>query len=295
VAGPFRSGYVSIIGRPNVGKSTLLNVLLGQKVAIVSAKPQTTRNRIMGIRTTEDAQIIFIDTPGIHTPQNLLGKTMIAAVKDAMREIDLVVFVTDAGRHFKDDRVIAEYLGGVEIPVILLINKIDLVPRAELLPLTAAYGELFPFREIIPVSAAKRDGTDLLLRKITEYLPEGPRYYPDEYVTDQIERTMAAEIVREKIMERTSDEIPYSVAVEVIEWKEREDGLIAISAHIYVEREGQKGIIIGEKGRVLKAIGTRARTDLERLLNARVFLQLWVKVRKGWRDDRRALDELGYK
>jgi GTP-binding protein Era len=295
VAGPFRSGYVSIIGRPNVGKSTLLNVLLGQKVAIVSAKPQTTRNRIMGIRTTEDAQIIFIDTPGIHTPQNLLGKTMIAAVKDAMREIDLVVFVTDAGRHFKDDRVIAEYLGGVEIPVILLINKIDLVPRAELLPLTAAYGELFPFREIIPVSAAKRDGTDLLLRKITEYLPEGPRYYPDEYVTDQIERTMAAEIVREKIMERTSDEIPYSVAVEVIEWKEREDGLIAISAHIYVEREGQKGIIIGEKGRVLKAIGTRARTDLERLLNARVFLQLWVKVRKGWRDDKRVLDELGYK
>jgi GTP-binding protein Era len=295
VTGPFRSGYVSIIGRPNVGKSTLLNVLLGQKVAIVSAKPQTTRNRIMGIRTTEDAQIIFIDTPGIHSPKNLLGKTMIAAVKEAMREIDLVVFVTDAGRHFKDDKVIAEFLGGVEVPVILLINKIDLVPRAELLPMTAAYGELFPFREIIPVSALKRDGTDILLRKITEYLPEGPRYYPDEYVTDQIERSMAAEIVREKIMAKTSDEIPYSVAVEVVEWKEREDGLISISAHIYVEREGQKGIIIGEKGRVLKSIGTLARTDLERLLNARVFLQLWVKVKKGWRDDKRVLDDLGYK
>lgn len=295
MAESFRSGYVSIIGRPNVGKSTLLNVLLGQKVAIVSAKPQTTRNRVLGIKTTDDAQIIFIDTPGIHAPKNLLGKTMIGAVKDALREIDLVVFVTEPGPHFKDDKVIAGYLRDVENPVILLINKIDLVQRSELLPLTAEYRELFPFKEIIPVSAIKRDGVDILIRKIGEYLPEGPKYYPEDFVTDQIERTMAAEIIREKIMERTSDEIPYSVAVEVIEWNEREDGLVSVSANIYVEREGQKGIIIGEKGRMLKSIGTLARMDIERLLNARVFLQLWVKVRKGWRDDKKVLDELGYK
>lgn len=295
MAGSFRSGYVSIIGRPNVGKSTLLNALLGQKVAIVSAKPQTTRNRILGIKTTDDAQIIFIDTPGIHVPKNLLGKTMIGAVKDALREIDLIVFVIEPGPHFKDDKVIAEYLKDVENPVILLINKIDLVQRSELLPLTAEYKELFPFKEIIPVSAIKRDGMEILLRKISEYLPEGPQYYPGDTLTDQIERTMAAEIIREKIMEKTSDEIPYSVAVEVIDWNEREDGLISVSANIYVEREGQKGIIIGEKGRMLKSVGTRARVDIERLLNARVFLQLWVKVRKGWRDDKKVLDELGYK
>lgn len=295
MTGSFRSGYVSIIGRPNVGKSTLLNALLGQKVAIVSAKPQTTRNRILGIKTTDDAQIIFIDTPGIHSPKNLLGKTMIGAVKDALREIDLIVFVTEPGPHFKDDRVIAEYLKDVENPVILLINKIDLVQRSELLPLTAEYKELFPFKEIIPVSAIKRDGMEILLRKISEYLPEGPKYYPGDTLTDQIERTMAAEIIREKIMEKTSDEIPYSVAVEVIDWNEREDGLISVSANIYVEREGQKGIIIGEKGRMLKSVGTLARVDIERLLNAKVFLQLWVKVRKGWRDDKKVLDELGYK
>ena len=295
MANPFRSGYVSLIGRPNVGKSTILNVLLGQKVSIVSAKPQTTRNRVLGIRTSDDSQIIFIDTPGIHIPKNLLGKTMVGTAKEALQEIDLVVFVVEPGPHYKDDKIIAEYLRDVESPVILLINKIDLVPRNEVLPLIAEYKDLFPFREIIPVSAIKQDGMDLLVRKISEYLPEGPKYYPEEYVTDQIERNMASEIIREKIMEKTSDEIPYSVAVEVIDWNEREDGLISVSANIYVERNGQKGIIIGEKGKMLKAIGSLARAEIEKLLNAKVFLQLWVKVRKGWRDDRKVLDELGYK
>lgn len=295
MAESFRSGFVSIIGKPNVGKSTLLNALIGQKIAIVSRKAQTTRNRLLGIRTAENAQIIFIDTPGIHRPKNLLGKTMITAVKDALREIDVLLFVAEPGSHMKDDAVITEYLKDAATPVILAINKLDLVKKSELLPIIDVYRELFPFRAIIPVSALKGDGMDLLVNEITRYLPEGPQYYPDELVTDQMERFMASEIIREKIIERTADEIPYSTAVEVLEWTEREDGIIAVTANIYVEREGQKGIIIGEKGRMLKSIGTLARLDLEKLLNTKIFLKLWVKVRKGWRDDGRALNELGYK
>jgi GTP-binding protein Era len=294
VTGSFRSGYVSLIGRPNVGKSTLLNVFLGQKIAIVTEKPQTTRNRIMGIKTSDKAQIIFIDTPGIHNPRNLLGKTMVGSAKEALKEIDLVVFVAEAGGPLHRDKAILESLENIEMPVILLINKIDLLKKSELLAMIDAYRELFPFKEIIPVSAMKHDGIDSVLDTIVEYLKPGPKYYPDDLVTDQIERFMAAEIIREKIMEKTSDELPYSVAVEVLNWTEREDGIIAISANIYVERDGQKGIIIGEHGRMLKSIGTRARLEIERLLDARVFLQLWVKVKKGWRDDKKMLHELGY-
>ncbi len=292
---PFRSGYVSIIGRPNVGKSTLLNALLGQKIAIVSEKPQTTRNRLLGIKNLEDAQIIFIDTPGIHTPRTLLGKTMVRSAREVLAEIDLVVFVTDPAGRMKQDEPVIEYLKDAGRPVILLINKIDLVRPPELLPLIDAYGKLFRFREIIPVSALKGKGIEILLEKIPGYLPEGPRYYPDDIVTDQIERFMAAEIIREKIMGKTTEEVPHSVAVDVQNWVEREDGLVEIGANIYVEREGQKGIIIGEKGKMLRAIGTLARRDIERLLGTRVFLQLWVKVKKGWRDDKRVLNELGYR
>jgi GTP-binding protein Era len=291
----FRSGYVSLMGRPNVGKSTLLNVLLGQKIAIVTEKAQTTRNRIVGIKTLDRAQIIFIDTPGIHRPRNLLGRTMVRTVKEVLKEIDVAVLVTEADVRVPADREIIESFRNIDRPVILLINKTDKVHYPDLLPLIDDYRNQFAFSEIIPVSAIKEEGVDIFVSSIVRHLPEGPKYYPDELVTDQFERFMVAEIIREKVMSRTTDEIPYSVAVEVIAWNEREDGVIFIDANIYVERKGQKGIIIGEKGNRLKTIGTLARKEMEQLLGTKVFLQVWVKVRKGWRDDKRILDELGYR
>jgi GTP-binding protein Era len=291
----FHSGYVSLVGRPNVGKSTLLNVLLGQKIAIVSSRPQTTRNRILGIKNLEKTQIIFVDTPGIHKPKNLLGQVMMRSAREVLEEIDLVVLVAAVDSSPKQDGALIGYLGKIEKPVFLAINKVDLVRPPELLPTIDAYRKLFPFREIIPVSALKGKGVDLLLEKIRLCLPEGPKYYPDEIVTDQIERFMAAEIIREKVMETTVEEVPYAVAVEVLNWDEREDGLVSIVANIYVEREGQKGIIIGRKGKMLKAIGTLARRDIEKLLGTKVFLQLWVKFKKGWRDDKKVLNDLGYR
>lgn len=290
----FRSGYVSIIGRPNVGKSTLLNNILGQKVAIVTERPQTTRNKLVGIRTFPDAQIIFIDTPGIHEPKHLLGKRMVRAAQEVLQEIDIVLFMIDAERAVAKDKEIIALLKATGSPVFLLINKIDSMKKTDLLPLIDTYRALYPFREILPVSAESGEGVDIVIEKIKETLPPGPKYYADDMLTDQMERFMATEIIREKIMLKTSEEIPHSVAVEVLEWKEREDGLVAISANIYVEREGQKGIIIGKNGALLKMIGTNARHDIERLLGTKVFLQLWVKVRSGWRDDNSALKELGY-
>ncbi len=290
----FRSGYVSLIGRPNVGKSTILNALLGQKIAIVSDKSQTTRNRILGIKTYDNAQIIFIDTPGIHKPRHMLGETMVRAVKEALKEIDMVIFVTEPGRSKDRDREIIESLKALDRPVMLAINKIDKIKKTELLSIIDDYKKLFAFKEIIPLSALKQDGLDILQENILKYLPEGPKYYPDELVTDQIERFMVAEIIREKIMEKTSDEIPYSVAVEVVDWTERKEGAVLISANIYVEREGQKGIIIGKKGKMLKVVGTASRQDIEKLLGTKVFLQLWVKVRRGWRDNKKILTELRY-
>jgi GTP-binding protein Era len=291
----FCSGYVSIIGRPNVGKSTLLNALLGQKISIVAARPQTTRNRILGIKNLPEAQIVFIDTPGIHKPKNLLGEAMVRSAREVLEEIDIVLFVAEAGRQTEKDRIIIESLARVDKPVFLVINKIDEVKKQDILPMIDRYKELFRFSEIIPVSALKGDGIGIVLEKILERLPAGPKYYPDDIVTDRIERFMAAEIIREKIMERTGEEIPYSVAVDVDSWTERPDGVTAIAANIYVERKGQKGIIIGAKGRMLKEVGTLARIDIERLLGARVFLQLWVKVKRGWRDDKKILHELGYR
>ncbi len=291
----FRSGYVSIIGRPNVGKATLLNALLGQKISIVAARPQTTRNRIIGIKNLPEAQIIFIDTPGIHKPQNLLGEAMVRTAREVLEEIDVVLFVAEAGRQAEKDRIIIESLARVAKPVFLIINKIDEVKKQDILPMMDRYSELFHFSEIIPVSALKGDGISIVLQKILEHLPAGPKYYPDDIVTDQIERFMAAEIIREKIMEKTGEEVPYSVAVDIDSWTERPDGVVAIAGNIYVEREGQKGIIIGAKGRMLKEVGTLARIDIERLLGTRVFLQLWVKVKRGWRDDKKILHDLGYR
>jgi GTP-binding protein Era len=291
----FRSGYVSIIGRPNVGKSTLLNSILGEKIAIVTKKPQTTRNRIVGIKTFPDAQIIFIDTPGIHRPRHKLGEAMVKIAKEALKEVDVILLMVEPREARVEDRAIIDLLRKVRSPVILLINKIDTVRKPEILPLIEHFKELYYFKEIIPISALTQDGIVLLIKRICDCLPPGPAYYPDDLVTDQLERFMASEIIREKVMDMTEEEIPYSVAVEVAGWKEREDGLISISSNIYVEREGQKGIIIGKKGTMLKSIGSAARVDIEKLLNTKVFLELWVKVKKDWRDDKRLLHELGYK
>jgi GTP-binding protein Era len=290
----FRSGYVSIIGRPNVGKSTLLNSILGEKIAIVTPKPQTTRNKIMGIKTLPDAQIIFMDTPGIHKPRHKLGETMVRTAVEALSEVDIVLFMIEPHEPEKGEISIIDLLKKVRSPVFLLINKIDTVRKPEILPVIDRYKSLFPFQEIIPVSALKQDGIDLLLKKICGYLLVGPRYYPDDLITDQLERFMVSEIIREKLMEMTEEELPYSIALEVAEWKEREDGLISISCNIYVERESQKAIIIGKRGEKLKSAGIAARVDIEKLLNTKVFLALWVKVRKHWRNDIQLLKELGY-
>lgn len=291
----FRSGYVSIVGRPNVGKSTLLNSILGEKIAIVTPKPQTTRNKIIGIKTLPDAQIIFIDTPGIHRPRHKLGETMVRTAMEALSEVDVILVMVEPREPDKGDMAIIDLLKKVRSPVFLLINKIDIVKKPDLLPIIEHFKGLYPFKEIIPISAIKQNGISLLIKRICDYLPQGPRYYPDDLTTDQLERFMVSEIIREKAMEMTEEEVPYSVAVEVAEWKEREDGLISISSNIYVEREGQKGIIIGKRGAMLKSIGSAARVDIEKLLNTKVFLELWVKVKKDWRNDKQLLKELGYK
>lgn len=291
----FRSGYVSIIGRPNVGKSTLLNSILGEKIAIVTPKPQTTRNKIMGIKTLPDAQIIFIDTPGIHRPRHKLGETMVRIALEALNEVDVILFMVEPYESGKGDRAIIDLLKRVQSPVFLLINKIDIVKKSDILLIIDHFKGLYPFKEIIPVSAIKQDGISLLIKTIHDYLPSGPTYYPDDLITDQMERFMVSEIIREKAMDMTEEELPHSVAVEVAGWKEREDGLISISCNIYVEREGQKAIIIGKRGAMLKSIGSAARVDIEKLLNTKVFLELWVKVKKNWRNDKQLLNELGYK
>jgi GTP-binding protein Era len=292
----FKSGYVSITGRPNVGKSTLLNMILGQKIAIVTEKPQTTRNRIIGIKNLEGAQIIFIDTPGIHRPRHKLGEIMVKEAKEAIRDVDIVLLMVEPFKeNIKEEMEIINLLRSVGKPVILLINKIDKVRKQDILPLIDEYSKLFHFKEIIPISALYGDGIDRLLKVIVDTLPEGPPYYPADQITDQIERFVVAELIREQVMLHTREEVPHSVHVEVVDWKERENGLINISANIYVERESQKGIIIGREGQRLKSIGTEARKNIEGLLNARVYLELWVKVKKDWRDNIHILKELGFK
>lgn len=291
----FRSGYVSLVGRPNVGKSTLLNTILGEKVAIVTPKPQTTRNRINGIKTLPHAQIIFIDTPGIHKPRQRLGEAMNRIAFEALEEVDIVLFMVEPEAPRSGDLFVLERIRQVDKPVFLLINKLDTVKKNAILPVIEAYSKLYPFKEIIPLSALKTSGIDVLLETVVKYIPEGPKLYPDDIVTDQMERFMAAEIIREKIMEATQEEVPYSSAVEIQQWQERDDGVVFIQANIYIERDGQKGIIIGNKGARLKSIGTKARQDIEGLLGTRVFLELWVKIKKDWRSDEYTLRELGFR
>lgn len=292
----FRSGYVSIIGRPNVGKSTLLNSILGEKISIVTPKPQTTQKRIIGIKTSGESQIIFIDTPGIHKPINKLGEFMSREAREALQDADLILFMVEPRQPGAGDRYIIEALKQMKDarPVFLLINKVDRVKKPEILPLIDEYRKLYPFEEIFPLSALNPGDVGALLERVVEGLPPGPKYYPDDIITDQYERFVVSEIIREKIMEATEDEVPHAVAVEIISWTEREDGLLSLSANIYVEREGQKGIIIGRKGERLKSVGIAARTEIEKFLGRKVFLELWVKVKEDWRSDERTLKELGF-
>ena len=292
----FKSGFVSIIGRPNVGKSTLLNAILGEKIAIVSKKPQTTRNKIRGIKNTEDAQIIFLDTPGIHTTKGYLNEFMIKEAMSSLKDVDNIIYLVEATKNIgEEDVFIIKNLNNVKCHIILGINKVDMAPKDKLLPLIDEYSRLFPFKEIIPLSAAKGEGIDKLLRLIIELLPEGPKYFQEELLTDLPERFIAAEIIREKVFELTKQEIPYSTAVVVERFKEDpKKKLVSISATINIERDSQKGIIIGKGGGMLKQIGTRARIDIERLLGTKVYLELFVKVLKDWTKDKRLLKEFGY-
>jgi GTP-binding protein Era len=292
----FRSGFVSLIGRPNVGKSTLLNLLLGQKIAIISPKPQTTRNRILGIKNLPSGQIIFLDTPGIHRSGNLLNQSMVRTALATLQEVDVVCLLIEANSpdHEENDWIL-ENLQKVCKPVFLAINKIDLIPKGNLLSIMERFSQKRPFEQIIPISAVLGEGVDILVRELLKILPEGPRLFPEDMVTDLPERFLAAELIREKVFHLTREEIPYATAVAVEEFKEREEkNLVVIRATIQVERETQKGILIGEKGKRLKEIGRLAREEMEALLGVRVFLELWVKVEKNWRDDPRALRRLGF-
>jgi GTPase len=292
----FKSGFVSLLGRPNAGKSTLLNALVGQKVAIVADKPQTTRTSIQGVLTLPEAQIVFVDTPGIHKADTPINKRMMDAVKASLEERDLLLFLADASRPVApEDRKAIDLLRKTNTPALLVLNKIDLVKdKAGLLPLIEDYKQIFDFADYLPVSATRKTGLDELRSGILERLPQGPAYFPPDYVTDQPERFLAAELVREKILLATRQEVPHSVAVVVDKWEET-DRLTRIFATIRVEREGQKGIIIGTKGSMLKRIGTLARHDMERLFGVSIYLDLHVRVQPGWREKAAFLNALDWR
>ena len=296
-----RSGFVSIIGRPNAGKSTLLNALVGQKVAIVTHKPQTTRHRIQGIVNLEArkgrpaGQIVFIDTPGVHRPESSLNRKMMREVQEALENRDLVLLIVDSSQSMgAGDRFTLDLVKKVNAPVFLLLNKIDLIEKGRLLPLIDRYSKLHTFQEIIPISAAKGDGLELLLDKVAHVLPEGPRYFPKDQVTDQPERFLVAELIREKVLLKTQQELPYATTVRVEQFEESPK-LTRIAAAIYCEREGQKGILIGRGGAMLKRIGSEARREIEALLGGKVFLELFVKVSPGWRDSREFVEGLDWR
>lgn len=290
------SGFVALIGRPNVGKSTLMNHFIGEKIAIMSDKPQTTRNKIRGVLTNEQGQLIFLDTPGIHKPHSKLGEQLVKTAKNTFQEVDLILFLVDAEEGLGGgDRFIIHHLKKVKTPVFLVVNKIDRVHPDQLLPLIDQYRSLYSFAEIVPVSALKGNNTRTLLDLMMKRLPEGPLYYPTDQVTDHPEQFIVAELIREKVLQLTREEIPHSVAVVIEEMKSRKNQpIIDIRATIFTERASQKGILIGKQGSLLKEVGKRARQECEALLGSRIYLDLWVKVKKDWRNELHTLRQLGY-
>ena len=291
----FRSGFVAIIGRPNVGKSTLLNRIVGQKIAITSPKPQTTRNRILGIQNLEHAQVLYVDTPGIHEARSPLNRYMVDQARSACLDVDVVLWLVEADRPVDSDPMIPRLLEQGDRPVLLVINKIDVIPRERLLPMIDSYRQICPFASIIPVSALQGDGVDQLIHEIPALLPEGPRYYPEDQLTDVPERFIVAEMIREQILMRTRDEVPYGVAVQVERFQENPvKNMVGISAVINVERDSQKRILVGKGGVMIRQIGQSARKEIERFLGVKVHLELFVRVQKNWTTSERMMKEFGY-
>ncbi|EOL42112.1 GTPase Era [Enterococcus phoeniculicola] len=291
-----KSGFVAIVGRPNVGKSTLLNRIVGQKIAIMSDKAQTTRNKIQGVYTTADTQMVFIDTPGIHKPKHRLGDFMVEAAYSALREVDAVLFMISADeKRGRGDDFIIERLKNVSSPVFLVINKIDKVHPDKLLGIIEDYTSQMDFAEIVPISAVEGNNVEHLMETLITQMPEGPQYFPDDQVTDHPEYFIVSELIREKVLQLTRDEVPHSVAVVIDSMKRDENDKVRILATIIVERDSQKGIVIGKGGKMLKQIGTKARLDIEHLLGDKVFLEVWVKVQKNWRDKQTYLQDYGYR
>jgi len=291
-----KSGYISIVGAPNVGKSTLLNLLVGERLAIVTHKPQTTRNKILGIRTEDQAQMIFLDTPGIHQSKIRLNQRMVKRALEAIGDADLILFMADAARPFQpDEEYIISVLKKAKCPIFLIINKIDLVSKEALLPIMDQYNSRLNPADIFPISALKGENMEGLIPKIIHFLPLSPHYYPDDTLTDRSTRFIVAEMIREKVIRLTMQELPYSTAVTIESYEENTpNGIIRISATIFVERESQKGMLIGKGGAMLKQIGQSARKNIEQYLESKIFLELWVKVNKDWPDNERSLNEFGY-
>ena len=290
----FKSGFASIVGMANVGKSTLLNKIAGQKIAIISDKPQTTRNKILAIYTTQDEQIIFTDTPGIHKPHNKLGEFMVKTANDSMNETDVIIFMVDASKGIQPlEESIAKSVEKSGVPCILVLNKIDTMRKDALLPIIADYSNLCNFEAIVPISAKTGDGVEILLNNIRQYIKPGPKYYYDDMVTDQPEKQIAAEIIREKMLWLLDKEIPHGIVIEIEKMKEQEK-ITEISASIYCEKASHKGIIIGKGGEMLKKIGTLARNDIEEMLGKKVYLQLWVKVKTDWRNNNNLIKNFGF-
>lgn len=292
----FRSGFVSIIGRPNVGKSTFMNKVLGQKIAIMSDKPQTTRNKIQGVYTTDDSQMIFIDTPGIHKPKHQLGEHMMKVARNTLRETEVILFLVNVSEELgRGDEFIIDMLQNTKTPIVLVMNKIDLVHPDKLIQQIEVYKDKLEFSDIVPISALQGNNIEKLLEVIEGYLPEGPMYYPADRVTDHPEHFIVSELIREKALHLTSQEIPHAIGVEIDRMKADEKGTVHVSATIYVERNSQKGMVIGKNGKMLKEIGKLARADIENLLGSKVFLEVWVKVQKDWRNKTQFIRSLGYK
>ena len=290
-----KSGFIAVIGRPNVGKSTLINTLIGQKIAIMSDKPQTTQNRILCILTEPDAQIVFLDTPGIHKPKHKLGEYMVKAAEGTLKEVDAILFVVDATEKMgPGEYYILERLQATRKPVILVVNKLDLIEKEQVLPIISRYADKYPFVGVVPISAKAETNLDSLLTEVKKYLPEGPQYYPEDMVTDQPERLIVAELIREKVLQLTRDEVPHAVAVETDEMTTRPNGDVYIRATIYVERDSQKGIIIGHQGERLREVGRDARLQINELLGVPTHLALKVKVMKDWQRDAKQLNRLGF-